>query len=409
MRNFNNTVSELNHFIIMVQKSASGALSAGYDINDSTTDAAAAVAQINKSIESITRQFELLGKSVDSAVQSITQIDNVVNTLVQNNSQQTTAISESNVAVHTVAKTLETISTSARERTKSAEEMQVLVADGDSKIMSTNEILTRITSQLDEVSEIVTIINTIAQQTNMLSMNAAIESAHAGEAGKGFSVVADEIRKLAESTSDNAKQINASINGIVDKVKEANESSSTAADAFAKVNESAKDMLVSFKEISSGIESIDDQTKQITTHTTNIAGTADTINGYCDNLAEQQKNISNVINLIRDTFTQTMNGISEIRLGTEDIVKRMQNVSDKGNVTTEKMNELKDALGEFKTDEAEDEKNFASAENAGSPDTEGGAGSDAAAADVSAPADSSETAAEQMEDAVPIDAGEKKQ
>lgn len=354
MKNFNNTVAELNHFILIVQRNASKALTAGYEITDSTADAAAAIAQINRSIESMTRQFELLGQSVESAVNSSAQIDTVVNTLVQNNSQQAHAISESNTAVHAVAKTLETISQNARDRTKSAEEMQVLVADGDSKISSTNEILARITSQLDEVSEIVTIINTIAQQTNMLSMNAAIESAHAGEAGKGFSVVADEIRKLAESTSDNAKQINASINGIVEKVKEANESSSTAAEAFEKVNESAKTMLNSFQDISSGIASIDDQTKQITTHTTSIAGTADMINQYCDNLAEQQKNISKVMSLIKDIFAKSMTGINEIRVGTQDIVSRIQNVSAQGNVSYEKMTELKEALSEFKTDDAAD-------------------------------------------------------
>jgi len=354
MKNFNNTVSELNHFILIVQKSASRALTAGYEINDSTTDAAAAVAQINRSIESMTRQFELLGQSVESAASSVSQIDTVVNTLVKDNTEQAHAIAESNTAVHEVAKTLEDMSKNTRERTKNAEEMQTLVADGDSKIASTNEILTRITGQLDEVSEIVTIINTIAQQTNMLSMNAAIESAHAGEAGKGFSVVADEIRKLAESTSDNAKQINASINGIVDKVKEANISSSTAAEAFEKVNESAKVMFKSFQDISSGIANIDDRTKQITAHTTRIAGTADMINGHCDNLAEQQKNISKVMSLIKDIFSQSMNGISEIKLGTEDIVSKMRNVSVQSNASYSKMTELRGILGEFKTDEEAD-------------------------------------------------------
>ena len=361
MRNMNNTVSELNHFILIVQQTASRALSAGFEINDSTSDAAAAVGQINKSIEEMNQEFDSLSLSVKNTVDSINQIEHVINTLVQHNSEQTSAISNTDEAVHQVAKTLEEISRNARERTKSAEEMQVLVADGDSKIASTNEILTRITSQLDEVSEIVTIINSIAQQTNMLSMNAAIESAHAGEAGKGFSVVADEIRKLAESTSDNAKQISTSISGIVDKVREANESSNTAALAFEKVDVSARTMLESFKTISAGIDSIDERTRQITAHTTSIADTANQINGYCDNLTEQQRNISQNVSRMQSVFDQSMHGINEIRLGTQDIVNRMQNVTDQSTVSYQKMTELREILGEFQTDEEADAADMAAA------------------------------------------------
>ncbi|MCR5288539.1 MAG: HAMP domain-containing protein [Treponema sp.] len=356
MKNLNSTVSELNHFIIIAQQSASRALLSSSEINDSTTDTAAAITEITKSVELMSQQFEKLAKSVQSTVDSTGSIGSGVNTLVQKNSEQTHAISETDTAVHEVANTLETISQNAQQLTHHAEAMQDLVNDGDSKIASTNEILSRITGQLDEVSEIVTIINAIAQQTNMLSMNAAIESAHAGEAGKGFSVVADEIRKLAESTSENAKQINTSINGIVEKVKEANGSSNTAAQAFERVSESARVMLNSSKDISLGIDRIDERTKRITENTSNIAATADQINGYCDNLAVQQENITRNVTLMSDIFEQSKSGIKEISLGTEDIVAMMSDVSAQSSESYQKMEELRQLLDTFKTDQVADEE-----------------------------------------------------
>lgn len=349
MENMNKMVSELNDFFIIVKKTASRAISSGYSINDSANSTAAATSQINTNIESITKEFEQINESVERVAKSIEEIDREVDVLVNDNNQQTKAIEDSDNAVEDMSKTLGQISIQASERTKSAEEMRELVADGDAKISATNDLLEQIASQLDEIGEIVTIINTVAEQTNLLSMNAAIESAHAGEAGKGFSVVAEEIRNLAESTGDNAKKISDSINKIVQNATAANESSSAASKAFRKVSEHSELMIESLREISGGIGKIDETTKQITSKTNDTAVAADKINGYCRNLSVQQKNISTEMKSMTEFFSAAVAGIKEIRTGTEDIVKRMAAVGEQSTESYRNMTELENVLEEFKT------------------------------------------------------------
>jgi len=349
MENMNKMVSELNDFFIIVKKTASRAISSGYSINDSANSTAAATAQINTNIESITKEFEQINESVERAAKAIEEIDTEVDVLVNDNNQQTKAIEDSDCAIEDMSNTLGQISTKAGERTKSAEEMRELVADGDAKITATNTLLEQITSQLDEIGEIVTIIDAVAEQTNLLSMNAAIESAHAGEAGKGFSVVAEEIRRLAESTGENAKKINDSINKIVENATAANNSSSEASKAFRKVSEHSEQMIDSLREITGGIGKIDETTKQITSKTNDTAATADKINGYCQNLSVQQKNISTEMKSMTELFSAAVAGIKEIRTGTEDIVRRMAAVGEQSTESYRNMTELENILEEFKT------------------------------------------------------------
>ncbi len=351
MQNINEMVDQINDFFTVVKVTATRAISSGYTINDAANSTAAATAEIDSNIQKISNQFDYLIDVVKKAIFSISEMNRQVDTLVENNENQAQAIEHSSRTVTDAVSTLDYIKTMAVERSAMAQEMHHLVSDGDEKISNTNDLLKVISGQLDEIKEVITIIDNVAEQTNLLSMNAAIESAHAGEAGKGFAVVAEEIRSLAESTSENAATISNVINGIIESVNNANESSSEAATAFEKVRQHAVDVISSLNEITTGIEKIDSQMQDVKVKTEEEFTAADQISTHCKQLAEQQRSISQDVDAMNDQFFEATLAIKKIEKGTADIVGRMKGVSDASKESYKNMTELENILEQFKTKE----------------------------------------------------------
>ena len=364
MENINNMVKEINDFFIVVKTTASRAISSGYSITDSANSSAAATNGIDLSIQKITKEFDKISDAVSKAINTISEMDSHVETLVDNNNTQVTAIEDSNKSFEEAVVTLEYINTMATNRYQNAEEMHVFVADGDEKISNTAQMLGVITEQLEEIHDVVTIINNVANQTNLLSMNSAIESAHAGEAGRGFSVVAEEIRKLAEETAKNAKKIKVVVNNIVASVGEANKSSSEASQAFAKVSSHADQVVNSLKEITESINKIDGQMQNIRQKNRETSNAAEKINSFCTVLADKQQSVSLDVNFMNTLFLETRNDINKIKKETGDIVTRIRVVSDSSRESYKNMTDLENILEQFKTNsEVEAAVSQADAEN----------------------------------------------
>ena len=348
-KDLNITIQELEAVIQHAKEAAKEASESGDTIRNSATQTAAATHQIKTNIESLRKQFSNLDESVEDSIKKLMKMSDVAVTLVVDNDAQSSSIEDNTKDIRDITSTIQQISVTSSQRAENAKDIQKFVADGDEKINATAEVLGEVTAKLDEIGEIVSIINAIAEQTNILSMNAAIESAHAGDAGRGFAVVAEEIRGLAESTSENAKRIAASVSGIVEKVNSADKASALAAESFTQVGQQTHSIIASLNAITNDIQQVEKKISVIDKRTADISDSAKKISEYCDTFTQEQNAVSEAMAQMHNIFSEAKTGVEEIAAGSTDIVNRTLEVTEFSNITCEKMQTLASTMEEFIT------------------------------------------------------------
>ncbi len=205
------------------------------------------------------------------------------------------------------------------------------VAQGKTTLYSTSSIMDNISTSSGELTGIAGLINDISDQINLLSLNAAIESARAGDAGRGFAVVADEISKLADKTAMNVKDINRIIQGNTHLINNGIKSLNAMIELF-------NDVIKEVSSISSVIEKIFDSMKNQSRHNDNVHDESETMNLIVNETKEIMIKHNDAVAVIADSTT-SMNRLSSdnrdrsgtITRSAEEISSMVESLVDKIN------------------------------------------------------------------------------
>ena len=321
VKGFNKFVGKLHEIISDVKTSKSELSNAGEVLEESTQNTSSAITQILANIDSVRNQIVSQSSSVEETAGAVNEIASNISSLERMIENQTAGVSQASAAVEQMIGNISSVNQSVDKMASSFSELQSDAQNGFSKQQIVNEQIEKIEKQSAMLQEANAAISSIASQTNLLAMNAAIEAAHAGEAGKGFSVVADEIRKLSETSTSQSKTIGDQLNNIRESIDEVVASSAESSSAFESVSKKIKDTDQLVVQIKSAME---EQT-------------------------EGSKQINEALHSMNDSSSEVRNASSEMSAGNQAILEEVKRLQDATMVMKESMDEM--AVGAKKINE----------------------------------------------------------
>ncbi|MDR1866819.1 MAG: methyl-accepting chemotaxis protein [Treponema sp.] len=246
---FNKMVENLKGLIMVIKNQSVVLFDVGNELASNTTETAAAINQITSNIHNIKEQITTQSASItetNATMKHITVNISELNDIIE---QQTESVAQSSSAIEEMLANIQSVTQTLVQNTRNVEDLSDASEIGRNGLEEVAADIQGIARESEGLLEINAVMESIASQTNLLSMNAAIEAAHAGEAGKGFAVVADEIRKLAESSGEQSKTIST----VLKKIK----------NSIDKITLSTDDVLNRFEDIDTKVRKVSEQEENI--------------------------------------------------------------------------------------------------------------------------------------------------
>jgi methyl-accepting chemotaxis protein len=303
-RYFNMTLEKIKHLIVTIKNQASRLSNIGSELASNMTETAAAVNQITANVQSIKGRVINQSASVTETNSTMEQITMNINKLNGHVDTQSSSVSRSSSAIEEMLANIQSVTQTLVKNANNVKDLAAASEVGRSGLQGVAEDIQKIARESEGLLEINSVMENIASQTNLLSMNAAIEAAHAGEAGKGFAVVADEIRKLAESSGEQSKTIST----VLKKIK----------DSIDKITKSTDEVLNKF-------EAIDTKVKTVSEQGENIRNAMEEQNTGSQQILEAISQLNEITQMVK-------NGSAEMLEGSKEVIQESQNL---GAVTQE--------------------------------------------------------------------------
>lgn len=310
----------LGSIVGKIRNSSDTMSSNSYELNDTSSQTLAANNEISKAVEDVAEGSTGMAASISKINENLLEMSNEtkdINASVDEIKNQTTAVQDSSKIMN--------------DKIKSMQDSSHKMDEGISAISKRIET---VNTTVDKVSNIVSVIEEISSETNLLSLNASIEAARAGDAGKGFAVVAQEIRVLSDNTNTELENIKQIISSLVEECRYCVQASGTIVEDNAKQKEEIKAVLDEFG-------SLDEQIQK-------TAEKADEIEELVTAMIELNDDITKSSNSLTDVSAANAAATEEMNANIEELNAMMHGVSEMAEHMNNESDGLKKALSFFR-------------------------------------------------------------
>ncbi|WP_191017665.1 methyl-accepting chemotaxis protein [Treponema zioleckii] len=291
----------------------------GEELSGGTEETASAITQIISNIDGIHKQIISQGQSVSKTAVAVNEISGNITNLDRLVESQSAGVTQASAAIEEMIGNISSVTSSVEKMADAFGSLNSDVQLGFEKQKDVNEKIQMIENQSAMLADANFIISNISAQTNLLAMNAAIEAAHAGEAGRGFSVVADEIRKLSESSALQSKKIGSRLTAIRNSISDVVASSNEASAAFSAVSNHIKktDELVlqikcAMDEQNEGSKQIGDSIRIMNASTRDVQTAAKEMSLRNERILQEMNNLQNATVSIQSNMDEMAVGAKQI-------------------------------------------------------------------------------------------------
>ncbi|MDR0324183.1 MAG: bacteriohemerythrin [Treponema sp.] len=328
---FNKTLDKICELILLIKNQTVNLSNVGNELSENMNQTAASVTEITSHLQHIKSQVLNQSASVTETNATMEQVLNNIDNLSAQVEVQTENVTQSSSAIEEMIANIQSVTNTLVKNAENVNDLIAVSNVGRTSLEEVSQDIQGIARESEGILEINAVMQNIASQTNLLSMNAAIEAAHAGEAGKGFAVVADEIRKLAESSSKQSKTISTVLKKIKESIDKITKSTGVVLEKFKDIDAEVRTVAQQESNIRNAMEEQSVGSKQILEAIGKLQETTKKVKDSSVEMLEGSRQVIKEGKTLASATSEISDGVNEITSEAEDInstVKRVLDAAD---------------------------------------------------------------------------------
>jgi methyl-accepting chemotaxis protein len=354
---FNKTFENIKNLVSIIKQKVKALTNTSLELSNNLKKTSAAVEEISaqfENMDALVKEQEKEADEADTAGGNIkVNIENLNKLVVE----QSESVNTSSSAVEEMTANINSVTRTLIENSKNVSALSEASENGKTGLQTVAQEIQEIARDSEGLLEINMVMNTIASQTNLLSMNAAIEAAHAGEAGRGFAVVADEIRKLAESSGQQSKTTAGMLKKIKTSIDSITRSSNEVLARFSAIDTGVKTVSEHEQNIRSAMEEQETGGKQILESVGRLKGITESVRKGAEDMSKSGTELIKKTHNFIKISNQVVNGINDIVNGAmKEIKKAVVHVNEMSAENNRNFDELKGESDKFKVTRGDENK-----------------------------------------------------
>ncbi|MCR4733634.1 MAG: methyl-accepting chemotaxis protein [Treponema sp.] len=345
---FNKTLESLCGSFSNISNNTNEIGNIGNNLANDMNDITSAIIQISANIDNIQQQTDSQNVNLSKTNEAVNNILTTIDNLNARTETQASCVEQSNSSVHHMYDNISQISKAVNDTVSAIDKLSLATDSGQNSIRTSSEITQKINDESGGLMEASNIILSVASQTNLLAMNAAIEASHAGEAGRGFSVVADEIRKLAEQSSRQGKLIDTTMKELRQDILDLADSSKDVGQRFDEIynlSENVKDLSGTVQDV---IVEHEGNCKEVLSAIEEISKVTVNVKEGSDLILRESKSVSDSMKVLNDVTAELVGGMNEMADGARLITDSSSKINDLTQQNKAKVEDLVDEVNKFK-------------------------------------------------------------